>query len=299
MSQEKPKLLRQKRLGLIAYLALASLAVPYLFFCPCINEQFVSQLLFHPTKLSGRQADLATIAGVQGDEVFFSSSHDSSSPQLNGWLYRKPGAKVIVVFNHGNTGNIPTRLWKLKSILESGASLFVYDYRGFGRSDGHPTVSGVIDDAAAAVDYLIEVGGYRANDIVLYGESLGTCISSAVARKYRLKGLVLQSGCMSAESLCKEQVPVLNVYPSSLFFRPPLTNMDYLQGNHPPILFIAGARDELIPVRHSQFMYDNASAPKTLVILPNSSHNDFQPDIVSYQNALKTFFESLGNKTTE
>lgn len=299
MIQEQPKSIRQNRFGLIAILALTSLAVPYLFFCPCLNEQFISQLLFHPTKLSGRQADLETIAGVPGVEVFFSNPHNNSSPQLNGWLYSKPGSKLIVVFNHGNTGNIPTRRWKLESILESGASLFVYDYRGFGRSDGHPTVSGVIEDAETAVDYLIEVKGYSANDIVLYGESLGSCISSAVARKYRFKGLIIQSGCVSAETLCKEQVPVLNVYPSALFFKPELTNMDFLKGNHPPVIIIAGARDELIPVRHAQFMYDNANDPKTLVILPNSSHNDFQPDIVSYKNALKTFFESLDFKTTE
>lgn len=292
MKQQTLSLVQRRRIWLFVVL-LASILLPYLFFCPCLNDQFISQILFHPTKLPGREAGLERIAGVAGEEVFFSYLQKTENPQLNGWLYSRPDSKLLVVFNHGNTGNILTRKWKLESLLLSGASVFVYDYQGFGRSDGHPNVSGVIEDSVAALDYLIDVKGYDAKNIVLYGESLGSCISIELARRRHYRGIILQSGCMSAESLCKEQVPFLNIYPSALFFKPRLDNMEYLSGDHPPVLIVVGKLDELIPIKHSLMMFEKASDPKRLVILPNSRHNDFQRDLDSFQNALRSFFESL------
>ncbi len=273
--------------------SLISVLFVYLYFCPGLNESFVSRLLFHPVKLSGRLNEAQIISGVSGEEVFFSNPKDTSSPQLSGWLYRQPDSKLIVLFNNGNTGNVSTRRWKQERLLTSGVSLFAFDYRGFGRSDGSPTVVGVEEDACTAFDYLVNERDISPSNIVLYGESLGSCMAIATASRRKCGGLIIQSGCVSAERLCKEQVPILNLYPSFLFFRPPLDNRNYLMASHPPLLIVVGQQDEIVPVAHSQALFDLATTPKQLVELPNSKHNDFSLDAAQLQASLDRFFSEV------
>lgn len=270
----------------------AGLAI-YLFFCPLLNEAFVSGILFYPKKLSGHLSSLESIAGVDGEEVFFNSRSNSESPQLNGWLYIKPGARFVVVFNHGNTGNLAFRRWKAEAIIDSGASLFLYDYRGFGRSDGVPTAAGIVEDAIAAFDYLVKEEGFSSSSIVLYGESLGTAVSSEVSSRRNCAGVIMQSPCLSVESLCKEQLKILGVYPSALFFRPPLDNLKYTRGVHPPVLILTGKLDEVIPSRHSLTIFEQASQPKSLLVLQHSSHNDFVADRTEFVAGISTFLTTL------
>lgn len=272
--------------------ASATLAV-YLFFCPALNEQFIAGILFYPVKTAGHCVALEKVAGVRGKEVFFSADSTADNPQLNGWLYRKPGANLVVIFNHGNTGNLSYRQWKAEAIIDSGASLFLYDYRGYGRSDGKPTVAGIVEDAVSAYDYLVKEQGFASSSIVLYGESLGTVVSSEVARRRICAGLIMQSPCISAEALCKEQMKILSVYPSPLFFRPSLDNLEYARGAHPPMLIVTGKRDEIIPFERSLTLFEQTSQPKSLLVLQNSSHNDFSSDLKQFIVGMSKFLSSL------
>jgi fermentation-respiration switch protein FrsA (DUF1100 family) len=288
---ERCRSTKQQISMLILALALTFL-IPYLMFAPSLNQNFAAQILFHPEKLAGKQPSMQRLAGIFGEELFFSCTDRADSPQLNGWLYVQPGAKSIVLFNHGNRGNVTNSIPRLKSILACGASLFVYDYRGFGRSDGIPTVSGVIEDASTAFDYLVKNKGYSPSNIILYGESLGSCITIALARQRKCAGIVMQSGCTSAESLCKEQAPIMNAYPSFLFFRPSLDNVSFVRGKHPPLLIVAGKKDETVSVEHSLKLYKNATPPARLLILPNSYHSDFEADLKLYEDELTSFLSS-------
>jgi uncharacterized protein len=290
--------IKRKRCGStkqqILFIALALiLVIPYLMFAPSLNQDFAARILFHPEKLAGQQSSsMQRLTGISGEELFFSCTGHADSPQLNGWLYVQPGAKSIVLFNHGNRGNVENSIPRLESILACGASVFVYDYRGFGRSDGKPTVSGVIDDASTAFDYLVKTKGYSPANIVLYGESLGSCIAIELARRRKCAGIVIQSGCTSAEALCKEQAPIMSAYPSFLFFRPSLDNVSFLRGKHPPLLIVAGKKDEIVSVEHSLRLYKNATPPARLLILPNSYHSNFQADLKLYDDGLASFLSS-------
>ncbi len=285
---------RDHRWMIISGFVIATLsAAVYAFFCPCLNERFVSTILLHPTKVSGQVAQMKILGGISGTEVFFTPTGGSSKPQLNGWFYEQANSHIVVLFNHGNTGNVSTRRWKQENILTTGASLFVYDYRGFGRSDGIPTLHGVVEDGLAAYDYLVNVKNFKPKNIVLYGESFGSCVLVEIAKLRTCGGLIVQSGCTSAESLCKEQLPILNVYPSFLFFRPSLDNLTYLQGAHPPLLIVAGAKDEIVPPHHASELFRQARPIKTLVMLPCSTHNDFAIDSKQFSAELKKFLLSL------
>jgi pimeloyl-ACP methyl ester carboxylesterase len=116
---------------------------------------------------------------------------------LHGWYFEKPGAELTTLHLHGNGGNITHRLLTAEHVLEAGSSILLLDYRGYGRSSGRPTESGLYEDALAAYDWLKQNGHGR---IVLHGESLGTAIAAELATRRRCAGLILEAPFTSASS---------------------------------------------------------------------------------------------------
>lgn len=271
----------------------------YIYLCPRFNSNIVNAIMFHPDPYKSPAGTKKVFEGVSGEEVTFRSkgeTDEQSGPLLNGWLFKKPGAKDIVLISHGNAGNLHHRDWKVEAIMGSGASAFIYDYRGYGKSEGAPGLHGIIRDTIAAYDYLVEKQGYRPENIILYGESIGTGFSCELARHRKCKAIVLESGFMSTERLGKDKIAPLNLYPSFLFFSPILDNLEYIKGNHPPVLIIAGRLDKIIPVKHSQTMFDQGSEPKQLYIFEHSGHNDFSPDLAAYKKSVVEFVQHLDSQ---
>lgn len=282
-------------LNLVAFILIGG----YVSLCPRFNSALVNAVLFHPEVYKSPAGIKKVFDGVNGEEVAFEGKKgpgEQSAPRLDGWLFRRPGVKEIVLLNHGNAGNLHHRDWKVEAILGSGASVFSYDYRGYGKSDGTPDLHGVIRDGIGAYDYLVEKQGYKPQDIILYGESIGTGISSEIARQRDCKAIILESGFMSAERLGKDMLPPMKLYPSFLFFSPTLDNLEYVKGKHPPLLIMAGRKDTLIPCIHSQTMFDQATEPKQLCIFEHSGHNDFSADFAAYKKRVTDFVQQLDSQ---
>lgn len=214
--------------------------------------------------------------------------------RLNALYYKVEGCPDVLLYSHGNAGNVDHRIEKIKTMLQCGISVFAYDYRGYGKSKGVPTVHTVVDDGLAAYDYLVEQKHYKPNQIVLYGESMGTGTSSEIGKRRDYQSIILESGFTSPERLAKERAPFLNIYPTTLMFDPEcaLDNLEYVRGKHKPLLIIAGKFDEVIPYEHGKRMFDEGSEPKKLVIGPNSSHNDFSKDWTLYKTSLDDFLKA-------
>lgn len=267
--------------------------IAYTYYCPGLNSDLYNQILLHPSKCGDSAYMLATIGGIKGKEVFFLNEKNPSNPQLNGWIYLKPSSKFIVLFNHGNTGNITYRLWKTKAIIESGTSLFIYDYRGFGRSDGKATLSGIYQDAETAYDYLIELG-FKPESIIVYGESVGCAVSCRLAQNRPVAGLILQSPFISLSSLCREQVKILGLYPDPFFGQDYFDIESFLKATKIKKLLIACQKDDVIPFKESRKVFESALCPKTFVLLPQSSHNDFTADRDLFIQSISDFSSLLG-----
>ena len=281
----------------VCILLFAALICAYLLFSPRFNSKLVNMILFHPNQQSEHDSRLNNLSGVPAEEVFFKAG--AQGPMLNGIIYKVPESKTIVLFSHGNAASLDCRIDKLRAIIDSGSSVFAYDYRGYGRSEGVPTLPGLIEDSDAAYDYLINERHYKPESIVLYGESLGTGISTSLARRadqnqQKIKGIVLESGFASLEALAKQKLALLSIYPSFLFTDPPLDNVAYVKDSHPPLLIIAGAKDTTIPYeQNGKVMFEQAKDPKALFVGPNSSHNVFSLDFAAYKLALSRFLKSL------
>ncbi|CAN5372589.1 hypothetical protein BH11CYA1_BH11CYA1_32970 [soil metagenome] len=263
------------RQGLWRCLFLAPIA--YLLLAPRVNMRLYRKLLFHPTSFPELPSgNLPRAMNIEPEELYFNSFGDLDSKEtLHGWYFQHPNQDApLVIFSHGNSGNLTMRLPLFQTLLESGASVFIYDYRGFGKSTGAPTVEGVNQDGLAAYDFIVKKFALPASRIFLYGESLGAAVSSYIASKRKAAGLVLQSGFSSLRNIGGERVRALKLYPSWLFPMPGTSSSDILAAEHPPLLIIHGMLDKAVAFHHAQALYECASQPKQLLALPVSGHSD-------------------------
>lgn len=267
-----------------------SLAALWVALSPRVNTKFYRPLLFYPTPYPDEVIGPPVLNEVIGEEGFFQGNFGQS---LHGWVYRNPHAKYWILFSHGNAGNITIRTNMITLMLQSGASVFAYDYQSFGKSTGLPSIEGVCDDAVSAFDYLVENQNVTPEHIVVYGESLGAAISSYLSGVRNCGGIVLQSGFLSLNRIAQEVMPLLRVYPSWMF--PKLDSLIAMRKPHPPLLIMHGTQDGLISSKHAQQLFANAIEPKKLVLFHNTKHADIattEPE--EYVRVLSQYLSELG-----
>ena len=219
---------------------------------------------------------------------------NKNGDQLHAWYFKSTGSKYVALIHHGNAGNITNRLMIVRDFLQLGVSVFLYDYRGYGLSSGKPTISGLIEDGECAYDYVTNDLKYQPDQIIIYGESIGSGVAVRVAKDRPCAGLILQSPPMSLPEVAGDGVIWLKLYPQWVFPEPQLRTKDLIAQQKGPILFIHGMKDTLVLPRHGQGLFALAQEPKQLVLLPNSGHNDIQDkDETEYFAALSKFVESI------
>lgn len=286
---------------------LAVLIILYLALSPRMLPGLYTHKLFHPDKERGTKLDiehLNSFKAVPNQQCLFKAK-DSSN--LRGWIFKLPdnvssgptanksNLNRVFLVCPGNAGDIPKRLEFIKLLLSTGASVFTYEPRGFGKSEGVATIAHICEDGTSAYDYLVNVLGYSAEQIVIYGISLGSTVASHVSTVRRAKGLILQSGFASLPRIAYEKVPFLKIYPSWLFpHGPALNNVAILEQPHVPLLIMHGAMDSIIDIDHSREMFSRARAPKRFVVCPRSSHVNIDlADEEIFTGAIQQFLAHL------
>ncbi|HEY9867785.1 MAG TPA: alpha/beta hydrolase [Candidatus Obscuribacterales bacterium] len=269
----------------------AALGALYVALSPRVFVSLYGSMLFKPDRFPAGNYECDSLNGLTRKEVFFPAP---DGRQLHGWLFRREDTRWVILFNHGNAGNLTYRLGLVKLLIEAGGSVFLYDYRGYGLSEGSPSLKSVCEDGLAAYDYLVTEQQFAPEDVVIYGESLGCGVACHTSRYRGSAGLILQSAFTSLSRIGKHVLPLLRIYPEWLFPRPELNNLVALQGRHPPLLIFHGKLDTLVPFSHAEELYAQASEPKTLVPLPTTGHNDIsgtEPEL--FKASLSKFLRSL------
>jgi fermentation-respiration switch protein FrsA (DUF1100 family) len=242
-----------------------------------ILEYSEKGIVFFPDPvLIGTPADY----GLEYEEVWFAAE---DGVQLHGWWVPKPGAPVVVWF-HGNAGNISHRLENLKLLWDLvGVQVFIFDYREYGRSQGRISREGTYKDAAAAYRYVSETRKMAGNDIVLFGRSLGSTLAVDLAVRMPCRGLIIESAFTNSSDMARLFAPFL------FDWRPkvPYDNIGKIAKVRVPLLIIHGSEDEIIPVEMGRRLYAAANDPKELYLIPGAHHND------TYLVGGKTYFERL------
>ena len=228
------------------------------------------------------------------EEITFSNKNGD---QIHGWFFRSPRSKRLVLINHGNAGNIIHRMLIVRDFLQLGCSVFVYDYRGYGASTGKLSAAGLVEDSEAAYDYATSKLGFEPEHIILYGESIGTAVTCRLAQERKYEALILQSSLSSLPEVAGDGVIWLRTYPEWVYPDPHYNTARIIAGLKGPFLFIHGMKDKTVPYQHSEKLLALAAEPKTLVPLPNASHNDVQDqDEPIYFAGIKKFLADLDAK---
>jgi hypothetical protein len=241
---------------------------------------FQSRLVYYPTRnIEATPAD----RGLDYEEIYFEAS---DGVRLSGWYIGAERPRGVILFCHGNGGNISHRLESIGIFHDIGLSVFIFDYRGYGRSDGRPSEKGTYRDAEAAWRYLTEVKNSIPSDIIIFGRSLGGAIAARMAQKHRPGALIIESAFTSVADLGAEMYPY---FPVKLLSRFHYSTTDYLAGVRCPVLMIHSRDDELVPHRHGQRLFEAANEPKQFIEI-NGGHNDgFSVSREYYQGEIDKF----------
>lgn len=190
--------------------------------------------------------------------------------ELIAWYAPADAGKPTFLYSIGNAGCIGTRVEKIKRIQASGYGVLMLNYRGYGGSDGRPSEKKNVADAVMAYDWLRK-RGIPGNEIVAYGESLGTGVATQLALQRSLKALVLEAPFTSIVEVGRQAWGFL---PLQQIMVDQYRTIDHIGQVRVPLYVVHGARDNLIPVQHARQICAAANGPKTLVILPRGDHNN-------------------------
>jgi fermentation-respiration switch protein FrsA (DUF1100 family) len=245
---------------------------------------FEHSQVYHPDRiLTATAAEL----GRPFEDVWFKTK---DAVELNGWFF--PGntnssrASLAVLLCHGNAGNIGHRLDMCRALLDSGVSVFVFDYRGYGRSRGRPSEEGTYLDGQAAHQWL-QRKGFAPTNIIAYGESLGGGVAGEVAMRETLGGLILQSTFCSVPDIGAELFPWLPVRLMSSIKYETCKKLPRLRI---PVLVMHSKVDGLIGFHHAQKNFAMANEPKLFWEL-NSDHNDPVSDSKHFTEGINKFLQ--------
>lgn len=235
---------------------------------PVIDQPLYNWILFHPAKYPVGYYEQNVVEGITGKDVLF---HSANGNTLHGWLFVNPNARYICLLSHGNGENMTFRRDVIAMILKQGQSVFAYDYQGYGKSTGSPSMYNICEDAFAAYQYLIALS-YQPTQIILFGESLGTSVTGQLAKNVRCAAIVLQAPVSSLARRSGEIMEGLRLIPNFLWPQFGFDNIQLVRGSHPPILVVAGTKDPMIPITHADSLYDAASQPITYIRVEGGGH---------------------------
>jgi fermentation-respiration switch protein FrsA (DUF1100 family) len=194
---------------------------------------------------------------------------------LKAWLvpaYEEPARAVVVVFN-GNAGHREFRAPLGRALADQGFTVLLTDYRGCGGNPGKPSEAGLLSDARAAVDFLVDAEGYAADEIAYFGESLGSGVAVALAAERPPLALILRSPFTSLSDVARIHYPFL---PVRALLRDRYPSDERIGDIHSPLLVVAGEEDRIVPLRLSRRLYEAAAGRKRLVVIPGADHNDWE-----------------------
>ena len=249
-------------------------------FWPLIEKRFV----FFPT---AEIIQTPAAVGLAYEEVFFTTT---DGLRLHGWFVPGSGDMTWMWF-HGNGGNIGHRVEEL-ALLHHKLSVnqFIFDYRGYGRSEGTPSEKGTYQDARASFAYLNSRPDVDAGKIVYFGRSLGAAVAVELAARHPPLGVVLVAAFSSMEDMAQLTFPYL---PVRFLVKGHYDSLSRIQQVRSPLLVMHGDLDDTVPISQGENLFNAANSPKQFHLLIGAGHNDTYIAGQGYWEALDQFLSTL------
>jgi fermentation-respiration switch protein FrsA (DUF1100 family) len=205
---------------------------------------------------------------LQARDLFFETK---DRVRLHGWLFTADPQAPYLLWCHGNAGNISHRLENIALLLEKGINVFIFDYRGYGKSEGTVSEQGFYRDARAAWDCLLKEGPTSSSQVVLFGRSLGCAMAVDLALQAPAAGLILESGFPHLGTMARYHYPFVI---SERFLSGRYDALSKITRLKMPVLVVHGTKDSIVPISLGRRLFQAAPDPKSFYEIPGADHND-------------------------
>ena len=212
----------------------------------------------------------------------------SDNVRLHGWYLPAKDAKQVILFFHGNAGNISHRGELLDLFHSLGLNALIIDYRGYGKSEGTMSEEGAYRDAMAAWQYLVNKRNFKPKNIIIFGRSLGGAVATKLATQVNEKALIIESTFSSAKDMAARMMPL--VY-KLFYIRYSFNTEKIINQVDSPLLLIHSPDDEVIPYELGEKIFAAAKSPKFYFEILGGHNDGFTLNNSEYKNALKWFIE--------
>lgn len=255
--------------GIMLSLLFAAAAVYAALLAVLYSQQ--RNLIFHPdTHIQAPEA-----YGLSG---FESINIPNGEVTLQLWQRAPEAGMPLIVYFHGNASHLGNRAPVFAALAGKGFGVLGLSYRGYGNSTGSPSEEGLLSDARAAMRYASEKLGVAPQQIIIYGESLGTGVAVAMAGEFPVAGLVLQAAYTSVANRAAELYPYV---PVRLLLKHRFDSLARISKVRCPLLMFHGELDATIPVAHGRALLAAAAEPKKGVFFADIDHNNFDNALIS------------------
>ncbi len=207
---------------------------------------------------------------------------------LHGWYIGAPSSRVLLFF-HGNAGNISHRLASIRQFASLDLSILIIDYRGYGASGGRASEAGLQLDAEAAWRHLTETRNVSPDDIVIFGRSLGGSVAAWLAARRQPAALIVESAFTSVPDIAQELYPWL---PARWLSRQKHATREYVRSVHCPVLVIHSRDDEIIPYHHGESIFEAANEPRAFLALEGGHNEAYVLDEQRYLAGIRSFLSA-------
>ena len=207
--------------------------------------------------------------GLENIREIFIRTIDKCS--LLAWFYEGELNNPILVYFHGNSFDIGERAYRIKRYNDAGFSTLIVGWRGFSGNDGNPTENNLYLDGNSTINWILENTKFNTEDIINYGESLGSGVAVELNLKYNFLCTVLEAPFTSIADLATKRY---KIYPTKLLVKDKFDNLSKIDQIKSPLLIISGKKDEVVPHFHSKLLFDKAKKPKKSVFIDEAMHNN-------------------------
>ncbi len=211
--------------------------------------------------------------------------------RLSGWFIPSKVGRGVILFCQGNAGNSSHRLATIQVFNSMGLEVLIFDYRGYGMSEGSPSEAGTYADSEAAWRYLTEDLGIAPERIIIFGRSLGGAIAAKLATAHQPAGLIVEAAFTSIPDLVRDIYPYLLLRPILWFEYETIESIAQVGC---PVLVAHSTEDDMIPFDHGRKLYEAAAQPKQFIELRGGHSNGFYYSGQVYKAALESFLDQCG-----
>jgi fermentation-respiration switch protein FrsA (DUF1100 family) len=261
---------------LVVFVAYSILALALYFMQPAFLYSPVRQVPYNPSDIN-----------LPFENIVFETK---DRLKLSAWFIPAEKAELTVLFCHGNGGNMTHRLDTINILNELGLNCFIFDYRGYGASEGKPSEAGTYRDAEAAYKWLTQKKSISPENIILFGRSLGGSIAAYLATKIEAKALIVESSFTSYVDIGKKFYPYMPIRLAAIYSYP---TIDYIRRVRYPVMIIHSRNDEIIPFEFGLRLYDAANEPKEFIEISGSHNDGFLFSGETYRKAWSNWLEFL------